>query len=37
MDPTDILYGALKAAIMVAGRDYFCMEFVGAFRADRIE
>ena len=38
MDPTDkLLYGALKAAIMIAGRDDFCMEFVGAFRADLIE
>lgn len=38
MDPTDkLLYGTLKAAVMVAGRDDFCMEFIQAFRAGRIE
>lgn len=38
MDPTDKqLYGALKAAVMIGGRDDFCLEFVDAFRAGRIE
>jgi len=38
MDPTDrLLYGALKAAVMIAGRDDFCVEFIQAFRAGRIE
>ncbi len=38
MDPTDkLLYGALKAAVMIAGRDDFCMEFIQAFRAGRME
>jgi cobalamin-dependent methionine synthase I len=38
MDPTDkMLCGALKAAVMIAGKDDFCMEFVEAFRAGRIE
>lgn len=38
MDPTDKqLYGALRAAVMVAGRDDFCMEYIQAFRAGRLE
>jgi len=38
MDPTDkLLYSALKAAVLIAGNDYFCMEFIQAFRAGRIE
>lgn len=38
MDPTDkLLYGAMKTAVMVSGRDDFCMEFIQAFRAGRIE
>jgi 5-methyltetrahydrofolate--homocysteine methyltransferase len=38
MDPSDkLLYGSLKAAVMIAGRDDFCMEFIRAFRAGRIE
>jgi cobalamin-dependent methionine synthase I len=38
MDPTDKqLYGALKAAVTVAGRDEFCMELIKAFRAGRLE
>ena len=38
MDPTDKqLYGSLKAAEAVAGRDEFCMEYIQAFRAGRLE
>jgi 5-methyltetrahydrofolate--homocysteine methyltransferase len=38
MDPTDKqLYGALKAALMLAGRDDFCMDYITAFRAGRFE
>jgi 5-methyltetrahydrofolate corrinoid/iron sulfur protein methyltransferase len=38
MDPTDKhLYGALKASMMLAGRDDFCMEYIRAFRAGRME
>lgn len=38
MDPTDKqLYGALRTAIMVAGRDEFCMDYIRAFRARRVE
>ncbi len=38
MDPTDkLLYGALKAAVMITGRDDFCMDFIHAFRAGLIE
>lgn len=38
MDPTDkLLCGALKAAVMIAGSDDFCVEFMQAFRAGRIE
>ncbi len=38
MDPTDKpLYAALKTALMIAGRDDFCMDFIQAFRAGRIE
>ncbi len=38
MDPTDkLLYGALRAAVMIAGRDDFCMEFIQAFRAGLLE
>ncbi|MFZ2447416.1 MAG: dihydropteroate synthase [Syntrophobacteraceae bacterium] len=38
LDPTDkLLFGALKAAVMIAGGDDFCMEFIQAFRAGRIE
>jgi 5-methyltetrahydrofolate corrinoid/iron sulfur protein methyltransferase len=38
MDPTDKkLYGSLKAALMVMGKDEFCMEYVTAFREGRLE
>jgi hypothetical protein len=38
MDPSDkLLYGALKTAVMIAGSDDFCVEFMQAFRAGRIE
>ena len=37
MDPTDKqLYGALKAALMVIGKDDFCMEFITAHREGRL-
>lgn len=38
LDPTDKqLFAALKAALVVNGRDDFCMNFIGAFREGRIE
>ena len=38
IDPTDKkLYGSLKAALMVMGKDDFCMEYVTAFREGRLE
>ena len=38
LDPTDKqLYGALMAALMVAGKDDFCMEYITAFREGRFE
>ena len=38
IDPTDKkLYGSLKAALMVMGKDDFCMEYVTAFRGGRLE
>jgi 5-methyltetrahydrofolate--homocysteine methyltransferase len=38
MDPTDNhLYGSLRAALTVAGKDEFCMEYIRAFRAGRLE
>ena len=38
LDPTDKkLFGALKAARMVIGKDEFCMQFIQAFRDGRIE
>lgn len=38
MDPTDRnLYSALQAALVVNGRDDFCMNFITAFREGRIE
>ncbi len=38
MDPTDKqLYGAMRAAVTVAGEDEFCMEYIRAFRAGRLE
>jgi 5-methyltetrahydrofolate--homocysteine methyltransferase len=36
LDPTDKqLYGALKAALMVAGKDEYCLEYVRGFRKGR--
>ncbi len=38
MDPTDKqLYSSLKAAVAIGGRDEFCMDFIRAFRAGRLE
>ena len=38
LDPTDKeLFGALKAALMVAGKDEFCMGYISAFREGRFE
>jgi cobalamin-dependent methionine synthase I len=38
LDPTDKeLFGALKAALMVVGKDEFCMEYITAFRGGGIE
>jgi cobalamin-dependent methionine synthase I len=38
LDPTDKpLYGSLKAALMVAGKDEFCMGYITAFREGRFE
>ncbi len=38
LDPTDKqIYGALKAAEVVMGKDEFCMEYITAFREGRLE
>jgi 5-methyltetrahydrofolate--homocysteine methyltransferase len=38
IDPTDKkLYGVLKTALMVMGKDEFCMEYISAFKADRLD
>lgn len=38
LDPTDKpLYGSLKAAQMVMGKDDFCMDYIKAFRDGRLE
>ena len=38
IDPTDkMLYGSLKAAFMVMGKDEFCIEYVSAYREGRLE
>jgi 5-methyltetrahydrofolate--homocysteine methyltransferase len=38
LDPTDKeLYGALKAALMISGKDEFCMEYIKGFREGRFE
>jgi 5-methyltetrahydrofolate--homocysteine methyltransferase len=38
LDPTDKkLFGALKAALIIAGKDEFCMEYIAGFREGRIE
>jgi 5-methyltetrahydrofolate--homocysteine methyltransferase len=37
LDPTDnLLYGALRSALAVNGRDEFCMGFITAFREGRL-
>lgn len=37
IDPTDkALYGSLKAALMVMGKDDFCMEYIRPFREGRL-
>lgn len=38
LDPTDSqLYSAIKAAVAVNGKDHYCMEFITAFRAGKLE
>jgi 5-methyltetrahydrofolate--homocysteine methyltransferase len=38
LDPTDKqLFGALKAALMIAGKDEFCMQYIAGFREGRFE
>jgi len=38
LDPTDRqLFGALKAALMIAGKDEFCIEYIAGFREGRLE
>ncbi len=38
LDPTDTpLYAALKAALAVAGRDEYCIDYVSAFREGRLD
>jgi cobalamin-dependent methionine synthase I len=38
LDPTDKqLFGALKASLMIAGKDEFCMEYITRFREGRID
>lgn len=38
IDPTDkLLFAMLKASMVVAGRDDFCMDYICAFRAGRVE
>lgn len=38
MDPTDVqLYGAMKAATAVNGKDEYCMNLITAFRGGRLE
>ena len=38
LDPTDKqLFGALKAALMIASRDEFCMQYITGFREGRFE
>ena len=37
IDPTDkMLYDSLKAALMIGGKDEFCMDYVTAFREGRL-
>ena len=38
IDPTDKkLYGSLKTALMVMGKDEFCMEYINTFKEGRLE
>jgi cobalamin-dependent methionine synthase I len=38
LDPTDKqLFGALKAALMIAGKDEFCIKYIEGFRQGRFE
>ena len=38
IDPTDRkLYGSLKTALMVMGKDEFCMKYIKAFKEGRLE
>ncbi|OGP75537.1 MAG: methyltetrahydrofolate--corrinoid methyltransferase [Deltaproteobacteria bacterium RBG_16_49_23] len=38
LDPTDKqLFGALKAALTIAGKDEFCMQYIAGFREGRLE
>jgi 5-methyltetrahydrofolate--homocysteine methyltransferase len=38
LDPTDKqLFGALKATLMIAGKDEFCMQYITAFREGGLE
>ena len=38
IDPTGRkLYGSLKAGLMIAGKDEFCMDYIMAFREERLE
>ena len=37
IDPTEkMLYGPLKAALMIGGKDEFCQDYVTAFREGRL-
>jgi 5-methyltetrahydrofolate--homocysteine methyltransferase len=38
LDPTDKqLLGALKAILMIAGKDEFCMEYIAGFREGKLD
>jgi 5-methyltetrahydrofolate--homocysteine methyltransferase len=38
LDPTDKqLFGALKAALMIAGKDEFCIRYITGFREGKLE
>jgi len=38
LDPTDNqLFGALKAALAIISKDEYCIDYIGAFREDRLE
>ena len=37
-DPTDkLLFGTLRAALMIAGRDEYCIDYITGFREGRFE